>query len=162
MKYLKNYKIFEALFRDSFKNDYFSGYTNKVFVDDVELIKTIYLDSYHKDMTILWNHKIKHDIIEKIETRTQLKSITEFNEIMFKVINELFNNHLDFFKEQEKILSKYNMIFLLRCDYFNLIIRLHSQKIYNDDASINVITLLPKTTAKVDFEIDLRDNDNIY
>ena len=148
MIYLKYY---EALFRDIVKGIEF----NENFENDVELVNNIFLNKYHKNINIKWNHSEIHDLIIRLEKRTPLISVSEFNNEFKITINKLFNNKFRYLENKSIELSKEKLKFCLKTDYFNLIIKLHIVKIYNDDAEIEIITIAPKYCTNIDFEINM-------
>jgi len=151
MKYLKNYKIFEALFRDIAKGLEF----NNEFENDTELIENVFLSNYNKNLNINWNHSETHDLITRIEKRTSLISVSEFNEEFEKAIIKLFKYKLNFLEQKSIQLSRYRLKFCLITDYFNLIIKVHTKKIYNDNGEIEILTIAPKYCDNIDFEINM-------
>jgi hypothetical protein len=83
----------KSLFYDDF--DYEKLYIGKYFIDDVEPLTDIYLERINKHIHLKWYNSETHKIKEKIEKRTPVHSITEFNDIVNKYIIILFTEHFD-------------------------------------------------------------------
>ena len=150
MKYLQKYKLFlEARIRDLIGN-------NREFSDDEDFIRLINLKGFNeKPLIIKWNHTPDHDLILYLEKRTSYLSVSEFNVDFEAMINKLFNNYLDLFGEKIIEFSKYRLKFCVKTDYFNVIIKLHYNQIFEDDAEIEVVTIAPKYCNNIDFEINI-------
>ena len=68
---------------DKYKNENFDG----------DLIKKVRLKE--RFVNLSWNDYKNHIIKDKIKSRSSIKSITYFNEIVTKSMNDLFDNHID-------------------------------------------------------------------
>jgi hypothetical protein len=83
--------------KDIFKK--IKQYDNNNFIEDVKFKKYITLnkriDNKKTRFKIQYNHNLTHDLITRIKNRTNLKSISEFNDKIEYIINELFPNKLD-------------------------------------------------------------------
>ena len=107
MKYLFNYDLFleaklisnSSINGDSETLKKFKDYQNQKFIEDTNLKKYITLkqriDNKKVRFEISYNHNKNHNLLDRIKNRTDLKSISEFNEKIEFVINELFPNLLN-------------------------------------------------------------------
>jgi len=149
---LLSYKSFEAKFANLVKiigdSDSFKSSIYVEFYDE-ELLSGIYLKDFDKHIKIDWNHNEKHDMKLKIKERSQIRSISEFNEIFEKVLIDLFNNHFN------DITTEYeNYDLHLTESKIHLLSAIDYHKLFTDIASIFVVTLLthsPKSDKKIDF-----------
>ena len=112
---IKYFKIFleKARFSDvviyNGEDEEVNKYLSETFIPDTTLIEYIKLDDVifgDKIIKIEWNHKTTHDIIKRIENRTNVKNIKEFNELLYFAINDIFNIHFDDITKKHK---KYNI-----------------------------------------------------
>lgn len=94
MKYLMKLLEF-AKIRDisKSKNKEILKKLNIEFKADNRLIFDIFLKNSNKHLFIKWNDVEKHIMLDRIEDRTSFKSISEFNEYIKKVFNDLLDNH---------------------------------------------------------------------
>jgi len=71
---------------------------SRKFTEDRNLPKQTTLKKRHNNKKIKvwfkWNHDITHDLITRIENRTNLKSVNEFSEIFIDVINTLLPDYI--------------------------------------------------------------------
>ena len=125
-------------------NNDFINFNNQKF-DDTDFISSIYLKKYNKNIKIDWNHNKNHNIKKKINNRTQIHNISEFNEIFEKVIIDLFNNHFNEFNKEN---NKYDL-FLTESNIHILII-LDYNKLFNSNTNIFVLTILPNYPGNID------------
>lgn len=96
------FKLFEVqmkdnvkLFKNKLPNDKYLQIKNeidKTFNVDEELVEKIYIDG--ETLSFAWNHRPDHDIYLRIKERTHLKSISEFNDIFIKTINQIIPSKL--------------------------------------------------------------------
>lgn len=101
------FKIFEDKLRDqliliklkSKKNisdsDTFSHIKKEMdekFSIDEDFIRTINING--EELKFNWNHRVDHDLFKKIQKRTHLKSISEFNDIFVKTIKQIIPSKL--------------------------------------------------------------------
>ena len=102
---ITKYKLFleHARFSDISKysglNDDIKHNIEKEFKDDTTLISSVYIEYYNKTIFLKWFNTTEHSIKERIKTRTTIKSVSEFNELIKESIINLIKNH---FKEIEK------------------------------------------------------------
>jgi hypothetical protein len=144
VEYLYNYELFlenKLIDISSINGDSdillkFKEYQNKNFIIDVNLKKYVTLKKRINNkkirFEIKYNHNNKHNIIERIEDRTNLKSILEFNDKIEYVINELFPDKIDKDINVNGTYSIYlknsNYTFIFKINYDN--IKKETYKIY--------------------------------
>jgi len=89
-----------------------------------------------------YHDTISHDIKEKIQKRTSIKSVEEFNDLVEKMLNNLFPEYL----EQMFRSGKYGFIF----SEINLsiVFSFDINEYLNNDYKIKIITLLPQEPNK--------------
>lgn len=116
MKYILNYKEFlEGNFfnnsKISIKNDQELGglinnISNKKFNNDVKLLRNFTSKKYYNKskivLNISWYDSKDHSILYRIETRTNFKSISEFNLYIKNLLNKLIPDHIDNIKDEGK------------------------------------------------------------
>ena len=117
---------------------YIQNWLNKEFEIDEELITDIYLDDFNKNILFTWYDTDTHNIKTKLNKRTRLYSISEFNEKLEYIINELFIKHF------EELAQKYFTYELVMSESnVHVLISLNYSKLFSDETTINVLTVLP-------------------
>lgn len=149
---ITNFKLFiEPTFAGiSLKDiDYDVTYNKKDFVIDTELLSELYLPKYDKTINIKWYDTNIHDIKERIDKRTHVESISEFNNILIENLRKFFNKYLN-----EILLKmsnyKFNRIAVGIDDLLAyIIISYNPDELYNDDAEIRILSIVPKVTKPI-------------
>jgi hypothetical protein len=143
----------EANLADIFnsQNDHFDEFKNKSFVIDDNLIERIVLDKYDfKIINIKWNNYTGHSINDKIKTRTNFKSVSEFNEYFTLVIEDLFDNH---FYELNREFEKYNIHLVNK--NISIIIKFDYDDLFENDTTIEIKTIVNGFDSNVDEIIEI-------
>jgi pantothenate kinase-related protein Tda10 len=98
-----NFKFFEARFSDiaKFKGKHkqIENELNKTFVKDKSFIDSIYLKDDNIRLFFNWNNSKDHDMIIRLKQRTNIKSMSELNNIFEDAIVKLFKyrfNHMKY------------------------------------------------------------------
>lgn len=85
-------------------------------------------------LKISWNDTIKHDLVKRLDDRTNLKSISELNDLLENGLDELYIKNYSYIIHNDR----YSLWF---SEYdFSVIV-----DIYNDQ--INIVTIIPKMTT---------------
>jgi len=135
MKFLNNFKIFEAKLMDisNIKGNSdivatFKEYQEKnKFDKSAHLILTAELNKTYQGrpikLKIRYANDKNHDLIKRIEERTDLKSVKEFNDKIIQIVKELIPGHIDkeITPDEDKYsvfleYSKYTLIFVIKYD----------------------------------------------
>lgn len=145
---ITNYKLYEAKFGNVSKiitKDKDSDIYKKIinyksdFQFDEELVNNVFLPSYNINMNIIWYNNENHLITKRITQRTELYSMSEFNELIRKTIIYLFKNYFDQItvgnNKYDLYLTETKIHILILIDYF---------KIFEDNPFIQIITILPQ------------------
>ena len=95
------FKIFEEVrFEDVMESDsiYINSFKKEFFDSSNDFIKymTLRIDNVKMRFNFNYNHTENHNLKRRINDRTSLKSIDEFNSILKKSITELFLEKIDF------------------------------------------------------------------
>lgn len=106
------------------------------FIIDEPLIKNIKLFYQDIILKIEYNDTTEHNIIEKIKTRGNLRSISEFNTILIKMFNELFPNRLHEFYRN----GKYEIY--LTESKISIIVGYNENLIFGDEPKIVIVTIM--------------------
>lgn len=132
--------------------DHFNEYKNKSFVIDDDLIESVVLDKYDfKIINIKWNNYPGHSIInDKIKTRTNFKSVSEFNGYFTLVIEDLFDNH---FYELNEEFEKYNVHLVNK--NISIIIKFDYDDLFENGTTIEVKTIVNGFDSNVDEIIEI-------
>lgn len=73
---------------------------NRTFVEDRNLPKQTTLKKRYnnKKVQVLfeWNHNLEHDLVKRLENRTNLKSIEEFTEIFIDAMNTILPDYIGY------------------------------------------------------------------
>ena len=118
IKTVKKFLLEEVRLEDilNTKNDYINSFRqynfNKsdIFMDNI----TIIFENIEKTFYIKYNDHDKHDLKKRINDRTNLKSIKEFNILLYKSLNELFEYHYDIIiKSYSLYIIEYNFSIIL-------------------------------------------------
>lgn len=133
MKYLYNFTDF--IFEGNRIFDFLNPKNDK-FINDVPLIKNIKLSYQDIIIKLDYNDTTEHNIIEKIKTRGNLRSISEFNTILEKMFNEIIPNRLNEFHRN----GKYEIY--LTESKISIIIGYDENLIFGDDPKIVIITIM--------------------
>lgn len=133
MKYLYNFTDF--IFEGNRIFDFLNPKNDK-FINDVPLIKNIKLSYQDIIIKLDYNDTTEHNIIEKIKTRGNLRSISEFNIILEKMFNEIIPNRLNEFHRN----GKYEIY--LTESKISIIIGYDENLIFGDDPKIVIITIM--------------------
>jgi dynactin complex subunit len=136
LKKLLSYELFlEARLSDITTIIGNSNIINNVDHNDVDFIKfkTINKRINNKKirLSIKWNHTLKHNLIDRLYNRTNIKSISELNEIISKGLDELFLYNSEYITESNRYslwFSEYNISIIIDLD--------------NEMDNINIITIL--------------------
>lgn len=134
-----------SIFDDEINFD--TKYIKDVFDDDVELLPKVYLEKYDKELFLKYYDTKFHNIKEKIETRTPVNSISEFNEIFKQSLIDLFNKH---FNALSKRMSQFKMnrIAVKVPDLMAyIIIEYDVDMLYQDYTTIRLVTILPTISS---------------
>ena len=146
MKYIFNYKKFllEGNFLgnstitgddDNDLYNYMNDLKNKTFDKDVNFIKEVDIDYSDIIIKLKYYHTKRHNLIDRIKCRTNINSISEFNEILENVIKQLFPNKLNNFTKT----GKYDIY--LEDLKFHIIIDIDYENFF-DDYNIEIATIL--------------------
>jgi hypothetical protein len=94
---ITNFNLFLERISDvNFRNvDYDTLYKKSNFQNNANLLQKIHLDKYDKDILLNWYDTEIHDFKDKIKNRTSANSISEFNDIVEKSLQELFDKNID-------------------------------------------------------------------
>lgn len=106
--------------------------------DDQDFISTIKLDKYNKTIKVDWNNTVNHNLKDKIKNRSQIISISEFNEIFENIIKELFYDRFD---EIEEDIDTYDLF--LTESKIHILVILNYRQLFKDKSNIFVLTILP-------------------
>lgn len=147
MKYIKSY---EAKFRDVLitKDPEIIKLANIKYQEDEQLIFTVHIQKYNKDIFIKWNNKYMHSIIERIKSRTSFKYTSEFNKAIKNGIITLFDDHFDELDQNGRYalyFEEYNFYLLLDINYQNLF----SQYTIINIPTISITSPDPDTCKKI-------------
>lgn len=127
---------------DKFK-DYQRQSENDNFDKSAHLILTALLDKKYQGrqikLKIRYGHTQTHDLIKRIEERTDLKSVKEFNEKITQVIRELIPGHID--KEITPENDKYSVF--LEYSKYTLIFTIKYNHIISNNPSLVLNTIIP-------------------
>lgn len=125
------------------------NYQQKDFKRDVPFIDRvrIYQKNGIKMLLIKWNHSDIHDFKDRIRTRTQIRSVSEFNDFFEKIIKFTFSKKL----VETKFLANY-AIHLINSNY-NIIIQF-SYPEFKDDSKKSM-TVFVKTVVQLPRNYDV-------
>lgn len=137
MKHIHNYELFVEARLSDIVNIIGTGITfdnSKSFNDNFLRYKTISKRINNKKirLNIMWNHTLKHDLIKRIEERTNLHNIDELNSLLDNGLDELYLYNLNYIKDKNRYslwFSEYN---------FSIIVDIRANEFL-----INVITIVP-------------------
>ena len=101
---------------------------NIKYQEDEQLIFTVHVQKYNKDIFIKWNNKYLHSIIERIKSRTSFKYTSEFNNVIKNGIIILFEEYLDELDQDGRITKK-------KYQYFEDMMN----NIFSDDPELPII-----------------------
>jgi hypothetical protein len=132
-KFLLESRLRDVVFIKGNKEDF--KFTTKF--NDVNLINMIHIDKFNKNIFIKYYNTNKHNIEKKIESRTSLESIGEFNELLEKGLNRLFSYNFDFLYIGH---NRYELIFPENKIY--LIIDIDYDNLFKDYTEIYIVTIM--------------------
>lgn len=147
---MKHIKSFEAKLRDIgiFKDPALIKIANIEYQEDEQLIFTVHISKYNKNIFIKWNNKYNHSIIERIKSRTSFKYTSEFNKLIKNGINTLFNDYFDELDQSGRYalyFEEYHFYLLFDINYQNLF----SQYTIINIPTINITTPDPDTCKNI-------------
>lgn len=149
MKHLLSYKLFEFKLRDRL-------YQNIDFDDSQKLVDKIKIDYQDIEIKIKYYDNVIHDIKRKLEKRSDLISIEEFNLILEKTINQIFPDKLKEFTTNGKYELK------LKDNKFSIIIYFNENKFYTEEPEILVVTLMIGDVNKCIKIIEINDETFLF
>jgi len=151
---ITKYKLFieSAKFSDIFKyngsDEEFINYKNQNFIDDCDLVDKVYVEYYDKLIYLKWINSPHHSIKERIKTRTSIKSVTEFNDIITNSIINLIKNHLDeIVKESKDYFDKTIAVKIPNIQLY-LVIQYEPRNLYDDDTTFLIKTIVQNINEK--------------
>ena len=147
-----------ASFEDSliFKgdNEIINKYKNREFKNDDNLIEYVVLgDNFNnKIINIIWHNTQRHSIIDRIKNKTNIKSISEFNDLFFVWVNDMFNNH---YIELSNEYTNYNLY--LKNRNISIILDIDYDNIKNINTKIHAKTIINGCNSDVEKIIEIDD-----
>jgi len=147
---ITNFKLFlESRFSDISIDDddidYDTIYQKDEFLDDANLLSKIHLDKFNKTIFLRWYDTEIHSIKNKIETRTPVNSISEFNEILNDSLVILFEKYFD--KIAVKMNPYKNKIAVHIPDLMaNVVIQYDVDNLFEDLTHIAILSVVPRVT----------------
>jgi len=148
MKMIKKFELFlESRFSDISIDDidYDIIYQKTEFLDDANLLSKIHIDKFNKTIFLRWFDTKDHSIKNKIETRTPVNSITEFNEILNDNLIILFEKYFD--KIVVKMNPYRNKIAVHIPDLMSfIIIQYDVDELFNNLTHISILSIVPRLT----------------
>lgn len=150
-----SFKEFEARLSSVCKMAYGSidprieKYLNATFKNDAKLIDKIYIPRFKKDIKIEWFNYKYHNMISKIKGRTQIQSISEFNEIFRTAIIELFENHYNEIEQKKKNDWRRYSLFLKDRNLHIIISLCVSNLFHQEDSKIFILTIMSNRVTGV-------------
>ena len=125
--------------------DYDTIYQKDEFLDDANLLSKIHLDKFNKTIFLRWYDTEIHSIKNKIETRTPVNSISEFNEILNDSLVILFEKYFD--KIAVKMNPYKNKIAVHIPDLMaNVVIQYDVDNLFEDLTHIAILSVVPRVT----------------
>jgi hypothetical protein len=151
------FKIFEARFSDiarlNGQHKQIENELNKSFTKDESFIDSTYLIDANKKILFNWNHNKEHDMILRIKERTNIKSISELNNIFEDAITKLFKyrfNHMKYIQNYNIIHYIKRMRLCLHITELNIYfaINFNYDDIFEKEPIINIKTILQQPCNK--------------
>lgn len=129
--------------------DYDTIYQKDEFLDDANLLSKIHLDKFNKTIFLRWYDDTEiHSIKDKIETRTPVNSITEFNEILNNNLVILFEKY---FNKIAVKMNQYkdNKIAVHIPDLMSfVVIQYNVDNLFEDLTHIAILSVVPRITQR--------------
>jgi hypothetical protein len=123
-----------------------SNYNDSVFVNDVPLIDKIVIADIDKIVNITWYDPVKHDLIKRINDRTNFKSISEFNQFFEYIMNQILILPSEINDIITKNNNKYNIYMNNR--KFSILLNINYRNLFETDTIIEVTTIYNSTNNK--------------
>ena len=128
MKYLLKYNLFNEARLSDVYTKIGTGLTYNVvqdYSDELKKFKTISkrINGVKLRINIFWHDTLKHDIRERIKTRTTIKTIEEFNKLVDNGLEELYIKNTQYFYKNGKYslwFSEYDFSFIVVKENNNL------------------------------------------
>jgi len=163
MKYIKSLLEFARIANvATTRNPYFKEILNKytTFDKDEELISNVYIEdlsiNLKKNIEIGWYNTDEHSIINKITGRTQISSVSEFNDIIENSIKSIIPSEVG-----KKIAYSGRYALYLKNRNFYIIMYIYTEdekkSLFNNDSKIYIITINKTTPNKCRRIINIDD-----
>jgi len=146
MKFLLEFAKFKDMVKTT--DPYLNNIIKSEFQEDTILIDNVYIPDYNKNISLKWNDKYYHSIIDRIKDRTSFNSISDFNSVVEYGFDNVFPDEIEkTIKEGGRYALHFNN------HNFYLIISLNYQNLFDDNTEIFIITLSTITSEEDIIEI---------
>lgn len=142
---MKHLQTFEDRFGDIFKNNTskFDKYKNQTFIEDCGLVNKIVIDG--KILTIEWNNTVEHNLFNRIKERTNIKSVSEFNDIFENCIKEIIPDEIN-----NNITNKNSLYLLYLINRkFYIMVEINYDNLFEIDTTMKVKTITLSSNKKI-------------